>query len=258
MQYEDRLTISTPEGVTMQVTLAGLGSRISAGAVDGLIQGGLLLALGLLITSLLGDGGFRGAGREASDAEVVLVGAAAITVITFLVLFFYSVFFETLWSGRTPGKRALGLRVVRDSGARIGFTTSMIRNLVRIVDLLPAVYIVGIGAILASPHNQRVGDMVAGTIVIRERKTPEARPTPRPAGAPQGTESWDVAGVTTEDLAAVRAFLERRSSITPEARSRLAIELERRLRPKVPGAPEWQDHPEVFLELLAAVKSSRS
>jgi uncharacterized RDD family membrane protein YckC len=258
MQYEDRLTISTPEGVSLDVTLAGLGSRISAGFVDVIIQGAILLLLSAILGGFLGGQDFPDAGRDASDGEVLLIGLAIITVFMFVTLFFYSVFFETLWSGRTPGKRILGIRVVRDNGARIGFKASLIRNLVRFVDLLPSAYIVGMWGILASSKNQRIGDMVAGTLVIRDHRAPEPRPTPRPAGAPQGTESWDVSGITAEELATVRGFLERRYSIAPEARQKLALELERKLRAKVPGAPEWRGYPEVFLEHLAAVKSSRS
>lgn len=254
MQYEDRLTIATPEGVSLDVTLAGVPSRLAAAAVDGTIQALLVWALLLIAGNIIGDG------PQGSDVEAALLWVALINVVVFTILFFYYVLSETLWSGQSPGKRALGLRVVTLAGTPVGFKTSMIRNLLRVVDLLPAVYITGVIAALVSSRNQRVGDIVAGTIVIRERTAAplETASHTGPVGPPPGTETWDVSGITGQEIAAVRSFLERRHSLTPEARARLAGEMESKLRPRVPGAPEWAGYPEVFLEHLAAVKSARS
>ena len=164
MRYEDRISIATPEGVEVDVTLAGLGSRFTAALIDGLIQGAVVLGLGLL-------GGLLAGGAETADFDGGLAaGIALALVITsfLLVLLGYPIAFETWASGRTPGKRWTGLRVVRVGGAPVGFLTSAIRNLLRMVDFLPTLYGVGMVAMLASSRNQRLGDMAAGTLVVRK------------------------------------------------------------------------------------------
>ena len=256
MSYEDRISIATPEGVDLELTLAGLGSRSVARLVDQAIQLTVLLAVGFLAALAGGSGGDTGSG----DGGALAVAVAVIVV--FLVQFGYDVLFEVLASGRTPGKRWSGLRVVRVDGAPVGFVTSAVRNLVRIVDALPGVYAVAMVAVLASGRNQRLGDMAAGTLVVRERRGP--RPAPvhpadafRAAHQPAGAEpSWDVSAVTAEEVATVRRFLERRAGLVPDARHRLAEELAARLRPKVVG-PSPDLGPEAFLEELAAAKAAR-
>ena len=246
MAYEDRVSIDTPEGVRLEVTLAGVGSRFAAAIIDVLIQAGIILALFLLALALSG-GGLRG------------YGAAAFAVLSFLVFFGYDVLFETLASGRTPGKRWTGLRVVRMGGGAVNFTTSAVRNVLRLVDFLPTAYLVGMVAILATPRNQRLGDLVAGTLVVRERRASTPPPPPWEALAPGTDEdlaAWDVSAVTADEVATVRRFLERRHTLAPEARGRLAREVAGRLRPKVAGPPS-EGSAEAFLAALVAAKARR-
>ena len=251
MSYEDRISIATPEGVDLQLTLAGLGSRFVAALLDQLIQWTVILAamFGLAIG---GDGG----GPE-FDGGIGLAVAAFVAV-AFLVQFTYDVLFETLASGRTPGKRWTGLRVVTTGGAPVGFLTSAVRNLLRLVDALPGTYAVGIAAVLASRHNQRLGDMAAGTLVVRERRGERSKPQPSSSSPPSWVPAaaWDVSGVSADELATVRRFLDRRGSLTADSRHRLARELAVRLRPKVVGPSEDQS-PEAFLEELSATKAAR-
>lgn len=248
MQYEDRISVDTPEGVAVEMTLAGVGSRFTAAIVDATIQTVLLLAfaaLSALAASAAGSGG-----------GFVIAGVA---IGSFLSFFLYDVLFETLSNGRTPGKRMAGLRVVRVSGEPVGFLTSATRNLLRLVDILPTAYLVGIITILASPRNQRLGDMAAGTLVVRERSGGRRPPVPDlavPAHDPASFATWDVSGVTADELSAVRSFLARRAQLTAESRSRLAWELAARLRQVVVG-PDDDLHPEVFLERLVAAKAAR-
>jgi uncharacterized RDD family membrane protein YckC len=243
VEYADRVDISTPEGVDLEVELGGLGSRFVAEVLD---TGLKLIVIGALAIVLF--------------AIASGVATAVFLVLTFLIWFGYDVLFEVLANGQTPGKRATGLRVVRTGGQPVGFVTSAIRNLVRIVDGPATSYIVGIVAILASRRNQRLGDMAAGTLVVREAAAPSraagraaaAPPPPPPPGEPQ----WDVSAISQEELAAVRQFLERRWTIEGEARRRLARQLAEGLRPKVVGAPpELQG--EALLERLAAAKAAR-
>ena len=257
MSYEDRISIATPEGVELDVTLAGLGSRFTAAVIDQLIQWAVMLAM-----LLLGFAFFGGdvAAVEDGDTGVILFWAAMVLVF-FLIQFGYHVLFETRAGGRTPGKRWTGLRVVRVGGGPVTFTASAIRNLVRIVDALPGAYAVGMVALLASPRNQRLGDMAAGTLVIRERmgEVKPVAPWMRVEVRAEPSEealTWDASAVTAQEIGAVRRFLERRGTLTDEARARLAAELALRLRPKVVG-PREDMHPEDFLLDLAAVKATR-
>jgi uncharacterized RDD family membrane protein YckC len=260
MELEDKVTITTAEGVTVELPLAGIGSRAIAAIVDQAIK--VLLIVAVIAALAGGTGAFEAfdgpADREGSFFVALAVGIVAI----FLVNFGYDVAFETLASGRTPGKRWTGLRVVRAGGGPVSFGPSAVRNLVRIVDSLPGAYAIGLIAMLVSSKNQRLGDMAAGTLVVRERSASARAAAPAwgsPWGAPRATAeppaAMDVSAVTGEELATIRSFLERRATLTPSARSKLAWELSERLKPRVGGAPGDQ-HPEVFLEQIAAAKAA--
>jgi hypothetical protein len=150
-----------------------------------------------------------------------------------------------------------GIRVVNTDGSPVGFLTSAVRNVMRIIDILPTAYLVGIVSILVSSRNQRLGDHAAGTLVVRDRfavtgpGVDTATPSP-----PRELAAWDVSGVSTEELIAVRRFLERRHDLTPEARTSLGGDLASALRPKVAGVPDTVQG-EAFLEHLAAAKQAR-
>jgi hypothetical protein len=182
---------------------------------------------------------------------LVILPAAA------LAMLLYDVGYETLASGRTPGKRMSGLRVVRSSGRPVDLTASMIRNAMRLVDGLALSYLPTMVSILVTKRNQRLGDLAADTVVIRDRRGVDLEQAvasrPAPAGDPFGTGArWDVSAVTTDDIATVRAFLERRSSLAGDSRARLAVQLDGALRPLVGGADERD--PERFLEILYDAK----
>jgi uncharacterized RDD family membrane protein YckC len=244
VEYEDRITIETPEGLTLELSLAGVGSRFAAAIVDWMIQLSIFIALYILLL------------RIGSS------GAAIFAVASFLLLFGYDVAFEVLNSGRTPGKRMNGLRVVRDGGRPITFTASTIRNLVRVVDLLPGTYLVGAISIVVSSRNQRLGDIAAGTLVVRDRprrrgERDRAWRAPQAPQPPAASSTWDVSAVGEDELVAVRKFLDRRYTLTTDARMQLASTLAQPLRAKVAGAPEGLAA-ETFLELLAAAKAARA
>ncbi len=242
MDLDDRVVLDTPEGVALELTLAGLGSRLAASLLDWLLRGVVLLALMLL------------GALAAADVDVGGWGAAFVTVAWFLVLFGYDVLFEVAAGGRTPGKRWTGGRGVDRAGGPVRFVPSVIRNLLRLIDILPGFYLVGAIAVVVSARNQRLGDMAAGTLVIRERRN--APPARWVAPATEDTAGWDVAQVTAEELATVRRFLERRRELLAPARTRLAGQLAGRLRPKVVG-PGADVDDERFLELVAAAKAER-
>jgi len=236
VEYEERVAIATPEGVELQLSLAGLGSRVIAGSIDLVIKVAVILALLFVLPS----GG---------------AGVAVFTAVAFVFYLGYDVAFEVLGGGRTLGKRATGLRVVADDGSPVGLRRSLIRNLVRILDGPGTGYLIGIVSILVTPRSQRLGDLAAGTYVVRERHAADrATAAERLGPAPEG--AFDVSAVTAEELVAVRRFLERRTSLDDGARLALAARLADGLRPKVTGSP-GTGTTEDFLEWLAAAKASR-
>jgi uncharacterized RDD family membrane protein YckC len=239
--FEDRLAIATPEGVEIELTLAGLGSRFIAALLDFFIRLLPLIALLVLV-----------------DPQSGGVGAAIFALADFGMSFFYYVLFEVLGGGRTPGKRAVGIRVVRTGGRPVTFVRSMLRNIVRIVDAI-GFYFVGMLAIFITNNNQRLGDLAAGTLVVRDRHGDRRHgEAPSSTGATYDAGdavNWDVSAVSAEDVATVRAFLERRASLGSAARVDLARRLSERLRPLVGGASE-PSH-ERFLEKLVAAKARR-
>jgi uncharacterized RDD family membrane protein YckC len=237
MEYEDSRTIATPEGVQLELPLAGLGSRFLAIMLDLLLVGVVALIVLLAAAALAGEVG------------------AAIAAALFILAFYigYQVVFEVAGGGRTLGKRAAGVRVVLDGGAAIGLRASLIRNCFRLLEGLPLFYVPAIVCVLASRSNQRIGDHAAGTLVVRDVK--DTRPAYAPTHiAPSATAAWDVAGIDEADAAAVRIFLDRRWGFEPGPRAALAAELAAKLRPQVPGArPGLPD--EAFLEHLISAKS---
>jgi len=252
VDIEDRITVSTPEGVDLDLVVAGLGSRFMSSLVDSALQAMLIFPLLIL------------AGATSAGVPIASLGG-------FLVIFGYPVVCDALLDGRTVGRRLTGLRLVTEDGGRVGFLAAAVRNIVRIVDFLPGAYSVGALAVIVSTRNQRVGDMAAGTLVVRAapvrrgsavpgagRVAPEAPTAVAPAAPlPEGAGAWDLTRVTAEDVRVVRSFLARRPELDPAARVRVGSELARRLRPAVVG-PDPSLPDEVLLEQLLAAKAARS
>jgi uncharacterized RDD family membrane protein YckC len=239
MEYEDRRTISTPEGVQLALPLAGIGSRFMALLIDYLI-GGVAYLVAILAALALGG-----------DLAATIVSVTAILVINVV----YFTLFEVFGGGRTLGKRATGLRVVTDGGGQIGLRASLIRNIIRVLELAVLFYTPAIISVLATRNNQRLGDLAAGTLVVRDTKLESVVPATQTL--PVSSErfaSWDVTGVGEEEAGAVRSFLERRYQLRPGARRALAEQLAGRLRPLVAGAQHGLGD-EAFLEHLAAAKA---
>ena len=241
----ETIRIATPEGVTLELPLAGVGSRFVALVVDTFLQTLALIALAILLR-LLGAGG--------------LTGAAVFAVALFGVVFAYPVAFELAASGRTPGKRWSSLRVLCDDGSAITFRASALRNLVRPVDAIPGFYFVGALAIFVSRNNQRLGDLVAGTIVAREPRAAKGAVVPAAITQAPNSEdlpAWDVSGLRPAEVAALRRFLERRHELALVPRNLLARDLANQLRPRVGGVGA-DIAPEQFLELIAALRRIRT
>lgn len=245
MELDDRTAIRTPEGVDLHLTLAGLGSRFGAALIDGLILGAVLVVAVL---------GFAALGSVlADDLSLLVSGAATLTV--FAVLLGYTIGFEAFNDGRTPGKAAFGLRVVSDSGGPAGVWPVVVRNLLRVVDFLPSAYLVGVVCILSTRTRRRVGDLAAGTLVIRDRVVAPAGTGPTTLPVPEGPR-WDVSAVTEGEVRLVRHYLERRSSLSPDRQADLAGRIAGPLRQKVAGVEAVLGDDD-FLARLAAEKLGR-
>jgi uncharacterized RDD family membrane protein YckC len=251
VDLDESITIATPEGIELRLQLAGLGSRFIAGGVD--------LAIMLILLAILAVITGPVAGLSGGVAGVVFV------IGSFVILLFYPILFELLAGGQTPGKRMSHLRVLRDSGAPVDLPASAIRNLMRLVDGPLLLYLPSIVSIAVTKRNQRPGDIAAGTIVTREQpvvkakartgRAPARAPAPVPASVESG-ERWDTSAITTQEVAAVRRFLERRASLERGARRELAVRLADGLRSKVTSTPADLG-PEQFLEELERIKRTR-
>jgi uncharacterized RDD family membrane protein YckC len=180
---DEQLTISTPEQVAFHYETAGIGSRFVASLLDHLIIFAVLFFINCAAVALFPalSLGSIVSGDETSAAVYWLF--AALVLIAFLVFWGYFVIFEILWQGRTPGKRASRLRVLRRSGQPIGAGEAIIRNLVRLVDFLPGFYGIGLITMFIDRDARRLGDFAAGTIVVREAEEVRLRDVriPQPA-----------------------------------------------------------------------------
>jgi uncharacterized RDD family membrane protein YckC len=241
VRLDERINVATPEGITLELVLAGLGSRFLARLLDSLIQ--VVIIVGLAF----------GMFRYGMPGIVQAAG----WVLLFLVMFAYDVPFEVLNNGRTPGKMAAGIRVAERAGEPIGFIASAIRNIVRIVDFLPVFYVVGSISIVATQDDQRLGDLAAGTYVVRDKFPGLAMRLAPPITVPaNAVASWDVSAINADDLATIRQFLDRRLTLTFPVRSYFGNELAQRFGPRVAGAPHGM-HPEYLLEGIVIAKQSR-
>lgn len=163
---KDQVGIKTPEFVSIQFQLAGLGSRAAAYLLDQLILTlANVIVVIILLVLLTGSASFSALSDELTS---IIFGVAI--VLLFIINWGYFVFMEFYFGGKTIGKRALGIRVIQENGHSLTLLSSFIRNFLRIVDSLPASYLTGLLMIFFHPQHKRVGDLVAGTIVVHERK----------------------------------------------------------------------------------------
>lgn len=231
MTAYEQLTIDTPEQIALEFPLAGVGSRSLAMVMDSLIQGGITLVL-LLVGGLLGIG-LGSVVRRTTGADAEKIGLwvfAVVVLLLFSAWYGYFALFEIIWRGQTPGKRMIGLRVISVSGRPITPLQAILRNLLRIVDQLPALYAVGIISVLVSARNQRLGDIAAGTVVVREQAT-EALQVPAPDAAVK--DRLRANRLTDQELALIERFLQRRAELDVEVRDRTAQQIATRVRERL-------------------------
>jgi uncharacterized RDD family membrane protein YckC len=240
---EDDLVVSTPERVAFQYPVAGLGSRFVAQLIDLLLMAVLLAILSVGAIGL---------------AYVINDGALAFLIwdlASFCILFGYFIVSEAVWSGQTLGKRTLHLRAVGDQGEPISVSQAVIRNLVRIVDFLPLFYGVGMIALFANGKGKRLGDLAAGTVVVREHDSVRLIDLERQAGLAPGAPAGPTAPAVAMAAPAARStpledwlrrvdpnlrrlagmYALRRYELIPAARYQLAAAAEPALRKVLPA-----------------------
>jgi uncharacterized RDD family membrane protein YckC len=232
--------VRTGEAVEIRYELAGLGSRFLALVLDMLVQ--FAIAVALLVA-------FSFAAPQLSRLPIagknLTAWLIAIAIGLFFMLFFgWFIVFEAWWSGRTPGKRALGLRVVRDGGFSLDLGAAIIRNLVRVAEFALGFYTISAISALVSKENKRLGDFAAGTLVVRDRS--DAAPDLDAYLARSGRN--DI-GLSAADRLLVGRFLTRRASLDRSARVRLAARIAERIRPTLRESYALDD--ESLLEFLA-------
>src|SRR4051812_4526163 len=217
------IDVETPELVVFSYTIAGVGSRALAAMIDSFICIAALIAILIGVATATPQ---RGTGTNASVFDA---WAAAIVVFAvFCVLWGYYVLFEGLADGQTPGKRLLRLRVVRDGGYSVTFGASAVRNLVRLVDIQPIPsYAIGIVAIMFSKSGKRLGDLVAGTIVVREGLMRQMAPPS--VSVPTELPKALATALTEDEFTVLERFIERRSALDAERRATLAEQIALRL-----------------------------
>lgn len=225
---EDVLIIETPERVPLHFALASIGNRFIACAIDHAIQA---LALTLIVIASLILANFSTIERFLASAPKWVY--AVMGILVFLIFSSYFAFFEWIWSGQTPGKRWLKLRVIREDGRPITFWEAAVRNLLRTFDMMPyPFYSIGLISVFYTTRDQRVGDMVAGTVVIREREaeapafeevfaTPVSDPALRRSFKPVPFTA-SLSTLTESEIEVVETFLRRRWDLAEVERQWMA------------------------------------
>ena len=243
---QESLIIETPERVPLEFALASIGNRFLAVTIDHIVQYLGIFLLAWLIYSLtqLNDGASPSFSEMPNWTKAILILGA------FLTFAGYFVAFEWLWNGQTPGKRLLKLRVIRDDGRPITLWEAIARNFLRICDSAPGfvipIYSVGLVTIFMSDRDQRIGDIVAGTVVVRERMA-EAPTFAETFSNPVHDTAFsrvqkrfelssDLSKVSVDQIEVVESFLRRRWDLTDRQRVwmawRIALPLMYQLKPK--------------------------
>ncbi|RKH51916.1 RDD family protein [Corallococcus aberystwythensis] len=218
--------VATPERVALSLPVAGIGYRCLAWLVDASLLFFFWVALYFVITLLVSD--VLGAFQALSGLTQTLLAVGL-----FATQWLYWTLAEVFFHGQTPGKRVLRIRVVREDGSPVGFFESAVRNLCRAVDFLPVFYATGCITMLLDSRHRRLGDLLAGTVLVREEAIDLDKYTQGPAmdapgpgsGAAPGSGAGMQRPLDAEDVELVLAFLARAPGLEPEVRQRLGTRL---------------------------------
>jgi uncharacterized RDD family membrane protein YckC len=247
--------ISTPENVDLHLELAGLGNRIMAALIDHLL---LLTMITLVVVICVGIGLGIEYSPLSSDVKTIvywyLIGIALLLI--FVLNFGYFIFFEGLWQGQTPGKRIVGIRVIEQNGQPVGWSAVWIRNLLRVIDELPGIFL-GLLPMMVDKSERRFGDLAAGTLVIRERLQGLSTTGLRIADNAVADLPVDTGQITPDEYNIEVSFLRRRDMMTKGDRQKLAAKIAQHFKTKL-GLETNTDAPEVFIEKLFIAYKQRA
>jgi len=246
----DNLVIETPEQIPLEFPLAGIGSRFLALAVDTCIQ----VAAGAILGGSAYASGLRSPQVPASRAWT----AAILVFLLFLLQSGYFAIFEAVWNGQTPGKRLMHLRVIQDSGRPVTVYDAVARNLLRVIDSIPGLYGVAIISALLSSRSKRLGDYVAGTVVVHEKPPVLEAGLQWDSAAASGGTHYDVSRLTPGEFQLVEAFLLRRQELADSVRRDAARKIVLRLSARLGLAAQDAREPEKLLETLALAYRARA
>lgn len=246
---DDRFyTVETPEQIDVAFDIAGIGTRFLAALIDHVLLA-MILGLSCVGIALLAEQ------LDLGLDEAIVLGLFGLGV--YLSLCAYYIFFETVWNGQTPGKRLIGLRMVREGGRPLGFLGSAIRNFIRLADFLPVLYGLGVLVMFFDKRSRRLGDLAAGSIAVRERTavTLDTLAAPTVTAQPVVSTAKEITipnlrALDREDYEIVQEYLRRRSALSVEARQRLSRQLVEGLQQRL-GYPIHGDA-ESFLYIVAA------
>ncbi len=245
---ENKVAVDGAENIGLSLGLAGMGNRMLAFLLDSLITGLLSFAVVVVFIFL---------GLLSGSETMIYVAIAALTLILFVIQYGYFIIFELIWHGQTPGKRVLRIKVVREDGRPIGFAASFLRNIMRIADMLPTGYAVGLISMFVSSREKRLGDIVGGTIVVKEPRAalPVIPARVLPHSGSSRTDSWGlekrVHQLSTAETELIGEYLERRYTLEHETRSRLSRDLAERFARRFDL--ELPADAEKFLEYLGSL-----
>jgi uncharacterized RDD family membrane protein YckC len=246
-QSDDRIRIDTPEQISLEFPLAGIGSRFMALAVDTLLQVVLYIA-GIFAAIGLAKFGPSLPAWLSWLPESWL--PAVMIIFLFCVYWGYFAFFEIIWKGQTPGKRITGIRAIKDSGRALNVYEVIGRNLLRGVDWLPGMYIVGLVSMMITRQNQRLGDLLVGSVVVHDKRTEEFRPE-WTSGAAQTTANPELSKITPEELVLIETYLQRRHSLEHLLRNDTARKIATRVTQKTGIERPPEQSLDDFLEGIA-------
>lgn len=255
---EERHVVATPESVSFSYDVAGIGSRFMAACVDFLAW--FVIALGISILYNQIDRQIRNPAL-ASALEAIYIG------FTFLLYWAYYIVFELVWGGQSPGKRLVGLRVIRIDGAPAAPGQIIIRNIMRLVDLFPGFYMTGLMTMFLNSQSRRLGDLAAGTLVVREGRAVSLAEVSRSSGpairlseqAAAEAAALPIHRLDQERRSLTREFIARRNDMSPRQRALLAMQIAGSVaqqldmpQPANPAAAEY------LIELAAAASEQQA
>lgn len=246
--------ISTPENVDLHLELAGLGNRIMACMIDTTLTYALLLLVG--VTCLLIVSGINFVPVSTGIRSGLMYTAVGVTILLCLFIYFgYYIYFEIKWHGQSPGKKMMNIRVIAENGQPVSAGSVFIRNLIRVADM--GLALIGLLVMLVEPREKRIGDLAAGTLVIRERLSGETSgPVVLKYPATEDLHI-DIGRLSPKEYEMLISFLSRREKLAPEQRQLLAIRLEQYFRERL-GENNDTFSPEPFLERVFSAYQVRA